>query len=146
MYAVILSRSAPSYTISDIDPRIENSDKNGIYENCEVSCAIWEEIFEDIDDTLKDLKATDDIIRSDITRLNGENIDQNTRIEAVEGTAEENAGALNVTNLEMDTLKASNELLNNQYNVLDSKIKAVEGRLDILEGDAGPGTYILASF
>ena len=36
--------------------------------NCEVSCATWEEIFEDIDDTLKDLKATDDIIKSDLTR------------------------------------------------------------------------------
>ena len=37
-------------------------------ENCEVSCAIWEEIFEEIDDTLKDLKDTDDIMKSDITR------------------------------------------------------------------------------
>ena len=41
---------------------------HGPRENCEVSCAIWEEIFEDIDDTLKDLKATDDIMKSDITR------------------------------------------------------------------------------
>ena len=41
---------------------------HGPRENCEVSCAIWEEIFEDIDDTLKDLKATDDIIKSDLTR------------------------------------------------------------------------------
>ena len=139
MSAVIFSRSAPSYTIVDVDPRIENSDKNGIYENCEVSCAIWEEIFEDIDDTLKDLKATDDIIKSDISRLNEENFAQDTRIEAVEGTAEDNTEALNVTKLEMDTLKASNDLLNNQYNVLDAKIKAVEGRLDNLEGDVGPG-------
>ena len=37
-------------------------------ENCEVSCAIWEEIFEDIDDTLKDLKDTDDNIKVDLTR------------------------------------------------------------------------------
>ena len=26
-------------------------------ENCEVTCAIWEEIFEDIDDALQDLKS-----------------------------------------------------------------------------------------
>ena len=37
-------------------------------ENCEVSCAIWEEVFEDIDDALKHLKAEDDIIKSDLTR------------------------------------------------------------------------------
>ena len=37
-------------------------------ENCEVTCAIWEEIFEDIDDVLKELKATDDIIKEDLTR------------------------------------------------------------------------------
>ena len=37
-------------------------------ENCEVSCAFWEEIFEDIDDTFEDLKHTDDIMRSDIAR------------------------------------------------------------------------------
>ena len=27
---------------------------------CEISCAMWEEIFEDIDDVLKQLKDTDD--------------------------------------------------------------------------------------
>ena len=37
-------------------------------ENCEVTCAIWEEIFKDIDDALKDLKATDDLIKEDLTR------------------------------------------------------------------------------
>ena len=40
----------------------------GPRENCEVSCSIWEEIFEDIDDALKDLQRTDDIIKSDLTR------------------------------------------------------------------------------
>ena len=102
-----------------------------------ISLETFEEIFEEIDDTLKDLGSTNDIIKSDLTQLNLENVEQNSRIEAVEGFAEDNAEALDVTKLEMDTLKASNELLNNQYNVLDSKIKAVEGRLDILEGDAG---------
>ena len=37
-------------------------------ENCEVSCAIWEEVFEDIDNALLDLKNSDDIIKSDLTR------------------------------------------------------------------------------
>ena len=102
-----------------------------------ISLETFEEIFEEIDDTFKDIKATDDIIKSDLTQLEIKHEEQNSRIEAVEGLAEDNAEALDVTKLEMDTLKASNELLNNQYNVLDSKIKAVEGRLDILEGDAG---------
>ena len=81
-------------------------------------------------------------MKSDITRLNTENVDQNHQIVTLEGTVEDNTEALNVTKLEMDTLKASNDLLNNQYNVLDSKIKAIEGRLDILEGDAGTGTLL----
>ena len=81
-------------------------------------------------------------MKSDITRLNTENVDQNHQIVTLEGTVEDNTEALNVTKLEMDTLKASNDLLNNQYNVLDSKIKAIEGRLDILEGDSGTGAYI----
>ena len=37
-------------------------------EHCEVTCAIWEEIFEDIDDALKQLQATDDDIKADLTR------------------------------------------------------------------------------
>ena len=81
-------------------------------------------------------------MKSDITRLNTENVDQNHQIVTLEGAVEDNTEALNVTKLEMDTLKASNDLLNNQYNVLDSKIKAIEGRLDILEGDAGTGILL----
>ena len=42
-------------------------------ENCEVSCAIWEEIFEDIDETLKDLQYADDLIRYDLIRKVFEN-------------------------------------------------------------------------
>ena len=77
--------------------------------NCEVSCEIWEEIFEDIDKALINLKATDDIMKSDITRkvfqskdpqiksitfkrlkrLNTENVDQNYRIESIEHATED---------------------------------------------------------
>ena len=35
--------------------RFENIIKPSIFENCNVTCAIWEEIFEDIDDALKNL-------------------------------------------------------------------------------------------
>ena len=35
--------------------RFENIIKPGTFENCDVTCAILEEIFEDIDDALKDL-------------------------------------------------------------------------------------------
>ena len=41
---------------------------HGIRSNCEVSCEIWEEVFQDIDDALKSLKAQDDLIKSDLTR------------------------------------------------------------------------------
>ena len=37
-------------------------------ENCEVTCPIWEEIFEEIDHELQDLKAADEIMKSDLTR------------------------------------------------------------------------------
>ena len=39
---------------------------HGIRENCDVSCEIWEEVFDDIDKALQSLKNTDDIIKSDV--------------------------------------------------------------------------------
>ena len=41
---------------------------HGPRENCEVTCATWEAIFDDMSDALKDLQRTDDIIKSDLTR------------------------------------------------------------------------------
>ena len=105
-----------SSTVTVLFLYFENQKKSGTYENCDVSCAIWEEIFEDIDDTLKDLKATDDIIKSDLTRLNIENVEQNNRLQ----TVEDQAG-----------------LLESENRVLESSLKALEARLDILEEHSG---------
>ena len=107
-----------SSTVTVLFLYFENQKKSGTYENCDVSCAIWEEIFEDIDDTLKDLKATDDIIKSDLTRLNIENVEQNNRLQ----TVEDQAG-----------------LLESENRVLESSFKALEARLDILEEHSGKG-------
>merc|ERR1712131_276959 len=85
--------------------------KSGTFDNCEVTCAIWEEIFEDIDDALKDLKATDDLIKSDLTRLSIENVEQNKRLQTVEEKA---------------------ELLSAENKVLKSSLELLEGRLDQL--------------
>ena len=101
--------------------RFENIIKPGIFDNCEVTCAIWEEIFEDIDDALKDLKATDDIIKSDLTRLSIENVEQNKKLE---------------------TIQDQSNLLNSQNSVLESSIKTIEARLDILESNPGKGSEI----
>ena len=65
---------------------------------------------------MKDLKATDDIIKSDLTRLNIENVEQNNRLK----TVEDQAG-----------------LLESENRVLESSLKALEARLDILEEHSG---------
>ena len=101
--------------------RFENIIKPRTFENCNVTCAIWEEIFEDIDDALKDLKATDDIIKSDLTRLSIENVEQNKKLE---------------------TIQDQSNLLSSQNSVLESSIKTIEARLDILESNSGKGSEI----
>ena len=126
--------------------------KSGAFENCEVTCAIWEEIFEDIDDALKDLKATDDIIKSDLTRLSIDNVEQNKRLETVENANEatadrldnvekyaneETADRLNITELEIDNLQDKYDLLSSQNKIFESSIETIEARLDILEKNSG---------
>ena len=82
-----------------------------------------EEIFVDIDDALKDLKATDDIIKSDLTRLSIDNVEQNKRLGEVEKYAnEETADRLNITELEIDNLQDKYELLTSQNKIFESSI------------------------
>ena len=82
-----------------------------------------EEIFVDIDDALKDLKATDDIIKSDLTRLSIDNVEQNKRLDEVEKYAnEETADRLNITELEIDNLQDKYELLTSQNKIFESSI------------------------
>jgi len=112
--------------------------KSGTFENCEVTCAIWEEIFEDIDDALKDLKATDDIIKSDLTRLSIDNVEQNKRLDDVEKYAnEETVDRINITELEIDNLQDKYDLLSSQNKIFESSIETIEARLDILEKNSG---------
>ena len=132
--------------------------KSGTFENCEVTCAIWEEIFEDIDDALKDLKATDDIIKSDLTRLSIDNVEQNKRLETVENATEdtvdrldnvekyaneETADRLNITELEIDNLQDKYDLLSSQTKIFESSIETIEARLDILEKNLGTSPVLL---
>ena len=70
---------------------------------------------------MKDLKATDDIIKSDLTRLSIENVEQNKKIE---------------------TIQDQSNLLTSQNSVLESSIKTIEARLDILESNSGKGSEI----
>ena len=130
--------------------RIQNASKtpkkSGTFENCEVTCAIWEEIFEDIDDALKDLKATDDIIKSDLTRLSIDNVEQNKRLDDVEKYAnEETADRLNITELEIDNLQDKYELLTSQNKIFESSIETIEARLDILEKNSGMSTFYVSN-
>ena len=122
-----------------IDIAMENCTKADTFENCEVTCAIWEEIFEDIDDALKQLKETDDDIKADLTQLSITNVEQNKRLTTVEELAEDNKDALNITTLEIATLKDKNDLLTLQNSIFENSIKTIEARLDILEENAGPG-------
>merc|ERR1712131_448562 len=112
------------------------------FENCEVTCAIWEEIFEDIDDALKQLKETDDDIKADLTQLSITNVEQNKRLTTVEELAEDNKDALNITTLEIATLKDKNDLLTLQNSIFENSIKTIEARLDILEENSGASDEI----
>ena len=73
---------------------------------------------------MKDLKATDDIIKSDLTRLSIENVEQNKKLE---------------------TIQDQSNLLTSQNSVLESSIKTIEARLDILESNSGKGSEIRKS-
>ena len=117
--------------------------KSGTFENCEVTCAIWEEIFEDIDDALKDLKATDDIIKSDLTRLSIDNVEQNKRLDTVENEIEDTADRLNITELEVANLQDKYDLLSSQDKIFESSIETIEARLDILEKNLGTGSILV---
>merc|ERR1712131_324046 len=116
--------------------------KADTFENCEVTCAIWEEIFEDIDDALKQLKDTDDDIKADLTSLSITNVEQNKRLTTVEELAEDNKDALNITTLEIATLKDKNDLLTLQNSIFENSIKTIEARLDILEENSGASDEI----
>ena len=134
--------SASDYFFVNVPRKITwGHKKSGTFENCEVTCAIWEEIFEDIDDALKDLKATDDIIKSDLTRLSIDNVEQNKRLDTVEIANEATADRLNITELEVNNLQDKYDLLSSQDKIFESSIETIEARLDILEKNAGTGTF-----
>ena len=68
-----------------------------------------------------------------------------SKIESLEEFSEETANTLYINALEISNLKSNNELLTLQNTILDSSIKAIEARLDILEENSGIGS-ILAGF
>ena len=107
-----------------------------------IPISTWEEVFEDVNDALHDLKNIDDIIKSDLTRLSIENVEQNKRLDTVEELAEDNKDALNITTLEIATLKDKNDLLTLQNSIFENSIKTIEARLDILEENAGKGSIL----
>ena len=111
-----------------------------------VPISIWEEVFEEVDDAIHDLKHTDDIIKSDLTSLSIENVEQNKRLDTVEELAEDNKDALNITTLEIATLKDKNDLLTLQNSIFENSIKTIEARLDILEENSGIGTFNFVIF
>ena len=88
---------------------------------------------------MKQLKETDDEIKADLTQLSITNVEQNKRLTTVEELAEDNKDALNITTLEIATLKDKNDLLTLQNSIFENSIKTIEARLDILEENAGPG-------
>ena len=65
-----------------------------------------------------------------------------SKIESLEEFSEETANTLYINALEISSLKDKNELLTLQNTIFDSKIKAIEARLDVLEGDSGIGSIL----
>ena len=108
-------------------------------ENTFISEEILEEILEDIEDGFEDLKASDDIIKSDLTRLSIEQVEMNKRLDTFETVIEDGADRLNITELEVDNLQDKYDLLSSQNKIFESSIETIEARLDILEKNAGKG-------
>ena len=87
-------------------------------EACDVPCEYFAELFSDLDDEIKALKAENDLIKEDLTRLTIENVEQNKILQTVE---------------------EQSNLLGSQNSVLESSIRTIEARLDILESNSGKG-------
>ena len=55
-------------------------------EACDVPCEYFAELFSDLDDEIKALKAENDLIKEDLTRLTIENVEQNSKINTLQGS------------------------------------------------------------
>ena len=86
-------------------------------------------VFPKLDTLDKENKA----LKSDLTAAE-------SKIDSLEEFSVETANTLYINALEISSLKDKNELLTLQNNIFDSNIKAIEARLDILEGDSGIGS------
>ena len=84
---------------------------------------------------LNTLDKENQVLKSDLTAAE-------SKIESLEEFSEETANTLYINALEISSLKDKNELLTLQNTIFDSSIKAIEARLDILEGDSGIGSLL----
>ena len=84
---------------------------------------------------LDTLDKENEVLKSDLVAAE-------SKIESLEEFSEETANTLYINALEISSLKDKNELLTLQNAIFGNSIKAIEARLDTLEGDAGIGSIL----
>jgi len=76
-------------------------------EACDVPCEYFAELFSDLDDEIKALKAENDLIKEDLTRLTIENVEQNSKINTLQGESNDQNVAIESNAVSISTIDDS---------------------------------------
>jgi len=76
-------------------------------EACDVPCEYFAELFSDLDDEIKALKAENDLIKEDLTRLTIENVEQNSKINSLQSGNDDQNAAIESNSVLISTIDDS---------------------------------------
>ena len=76
-------------------------------EACDVPCEYFAELFSDLDDEIKALKAENDLIKEDLTRLTIENVEQNSKINTLQSDNDDQNAAIETNSASISTVDDS---------------------------------------
>merc|ERR1712062_434319 len=76
-------------------------------EACDVPCEYFAELFSDLDDEIKALKAENDLIKEDLTRLTIENVEQNSKINTLQSGNDDQNTAIESNSVLISTIDVS---------------------------------------
>ena len=108
--------------LGSIDRFLRNRDTR---EACDVPCEYFAELFSDLDDEIKALKAENDLIKEDLTRLTIENVEQNSKINTLQT---ENASNANNIAENSDTIST----IDDSFTSLTESVAATENDISDL--------------
>ena len=110
-------------------------------EACDVPCEYFAELFSDLDDEIKALKAENDLIKEDLTRLTIENVEQNSKINTLQGDSNDQnvaieSNAVSISTIDDSVSNLSESLQDTQGDmlILSSQVKGSLLDFSILRG------------